>query len=95
VAVGMVAEANIARRLGMCDEHTVARIAALCVAAGLPVSGKGFSAKAIIDAFARDKKSVGGTARFVLPRAIGEMEIGVEVSVDALREGLAATGFAE
>lgn len=93
VSVGMVAEAKIAGVLGLCDGEVAGRIASLLGELGLPTTGEGFAAGEVIEAFARDKKSVGGTARFVLPERIGRVRLGVEVEGGALVEGLALSGF--
>ena len=94
VAVGMVAACRIGEELGMCGGDLAERTATLCARLGLPVTGEGFSAADIMAAFARDKKSVAGAPRFVLPERIGTVRIGCEVGADALARGLSKTGFA-
>ena len=93
VAVGMVAEAKIAGVLGLCDGEVAGRIASLLGKLGLPTTGEGFAAADIIAAFASDKKSLRGAARFVLPEGIGKVRLGVEVEKDALLKALAMAGF--
>ena len=74
VAVGMVAEARLAGRLGWIDSETVDRLVALLRRFGLPVGAPGLDADALYSAMGRDKKNRGGEIRFVLPRAIGRVE---------------------
>jgi 3-dehydroquinate synthase len=75
VAVGMVAEARLAERLGWIDAAATARLEALVRRFGLPVAAPGLDPAALLDAMTRDKKSRGGQIRFVLPRAIGRVEL--------------------
>ncbi|MCD6404666.1 MAG: 3-dehydroquinate synthase [Planctomycetes bacterium] len=93
VAVGMAAAANIAEVMGLADEGVGRRIRALLGVLGLPVTGEGHSSREIAAALGRDKKAVGGTGRFVLVSKIGRAQIGVEVPMEALIEGLSKTGF--
>jgi 3-dehydroquinate synthase len=75
VAIGMVAECRLAERLGWIDRAVTDRLAALLRAFGLPTSAAGLDRVALRDAMARDKKNRGGRIRFVLPRAIGRVEL--------------------
>jgi 3-dehydroquinate synthase len=93
VSIGMAAAANVAEVMGLCDGSVGERISALCEALALPLRAPNISAAEVIEAFGRDKKTVGGVPRFVLPREIGKVEIGVRVDEGALREGLVETGF--
>ncbi len=86
VSIGMVAAAQIAGELGRAGPALVGRVAALLAAWGLPVRCPPFDANDIWDAMAHDKKRRGRSLRWVLPRAIGEVEI-VE---DVPRETVAA-----
>lgn len=75
VAVGMVAECRLAERLGWIDPATTARLVALLRAFGLPTDAAGLPADALLEAMTRDKKNQSGRIRFVLPRAIGQVEL--------------------
>ncbi len=75
VAIGMVAEARLAERLGWIGPEVVGRIERLLVRLGLPTAAPGLDADRLIDAMTRDKKNRGGRIRFVLPRAIGRVEL--------------------
>jgi 3-dehydroquinate synthase len=90
VSLGMVAEAQLAERLGIAAPETTARQVALLRAVGLPVTGLGAAPAAIIDAMGRDKKARDGRVPFVLAPEIGSFRIVFDVPRDAIRESLDA-----
>lgn len=71
VAIGMLAEAKIAARLGMIGDGDVERVEALASRLGLPTRAKGVTAEGLIGLMKGDKKARGGELRFALPEAIG------------------------
>ena len=71
VGVGTVMAADLSRRLGYLTEADVARVTALVRAAGLPVRVEGLSAQTAYRAMQGDKKSVGGTIRFIVMKSLG------------------------
>jgi 3-dehydroquinate synthase len=74
VAIGMVAESELAERVGLAAEGTAARVSDALAAAGLPVRiPAGMSADRIVAATHGDKKARAGSAEYALPRAIGAM----------------------
>jgi 3-dehydroquinate synthase len=78
VAIGMVAEARLAERLGWIETTTTERLVALIDRFGLPTAipaRLAIQADALIDAMGRDKKNQRGKIRFILPRALGEVEL--------------------
>jgi 3-dehydroquinate synthase len=78
VAIGMVSAAALAQSLGRIGPDIVARQERLLRAFDLPVTvptGPGFTSDALLDTMARDKKTVGGRLRFVLPTRIGHVEL--------------------
>jgi 3-dehydroquinate synthase len=75
VAIGLVCAAHLARRLGLCDEATTARIVALLQQLDLPTRPPPFPTAEIWAAMATDKKRQGNTLRFILPRHIGQVDI--------------------
>jgi 3-dehydroquinate synthase len=75
VAVGMVAEARLAERLGWIGPEVVGRIEGLLERLGLPTKAPGLDSARLIEAMGRDKKNRGGRTRFVLPRSIGRVEL--------------------
>jgi 3-dehydroquinate synthase len=75
VAMGMVAEARIAESIGLAREGLSVAIANAVERAGLPSRLPiGVSLDDIIAATYGDKKARTGSARYALPRGIGEME---------------------
>jgi 3-dehydroquinate synthase len=75
VAIGMVAAAGLARRLGIADKGVQERIRVLVKRAGLPTDMPGHSPAALIRAMRQDKKVKDGQIHFVLPTRIGHVKI--------------------
>ena len=75
VAVGMVAESRLAERLGWIGGDVVLRQVRLLERLGLPTSARGLDPERLLEAIFRDKKNRRGRLRFVLPRAIGAVEL--------------------
>ncbi len=74
VAIGMVAEAMVAERLGIAAKGLADTIATVCDAAGLPVRlPEGAAPAEVVTATRTDKKSRGGQVEYTLPEAIGTM----------------------
>jgi len=92
VAIGMVAAARIAESLGRCSVEVAAIIEEVIAKWGLPVRCPPHSVATIIDAMAHDKKRRGNALRWVLPRAIGEVEIAQDVDLAAVRDVLRSLG---
>ena len=84
VSIGMVAAARIAVELGRADLLLAYRIEAVLAAWWLPVRCPPFDADAIWEAMAHDKKQRGRSLRWVLPHAIGEVEIVESVPRDVV-----------
>lgn len=75
VAIGMVAEARIAERIGLAAPGLSVAIADAVQRAGLPSAlPAGVQLEDVIFATHADKKARSGSARYALPRGIGEME---------------------
>jgi 3-dehydroquinate synthase len=89
VAVGMIAEARIAERLGWIKSDTVDRLSSLLEQFNLPTAAPGLDADRLIAAMARDKKNRHGRIRFVLPRSIGQVELTDAASLDDVQAVLA------
>jgi 3-dehydroquinate synthase len=75
VSIGMVVAARIATAMGLAENVLPERIAATMAAHGLPAGCPPFDAQDIWETMGRDKKKRGKTLRWVLPRAIGQVEI--------------------
>ena len=87
VAIGMAAEAHIARELGLLSAPDCLRLTGLLDALGLPVDPpRSINERAFMSAIALDKKSDVAGPRFVLLRRIGECAPGVPVPVDLIRK---------
>ena len=75
VAIGMVAAARISAELGRAEPSLPGRVEAALVAWGLPVRCPPRGVDEIWGAMAHDKKRRGRALRWVLPHAIGQVEI--------------------
>lgn len=71
VGTGLVVEAEMARKLGLCDERTVQKIKAAVEEFGLPVATP-WSTDEISDAMKSDKKNRDSQIVFELPYKLGE-----------------------
>lgn len=89
VAVGMVAEARLAERIGWFSAPLTAAVVALLERFGLPTSAPGLDPDALLDAMSRDKKNQMGKTRFVLPHGIGHVELTDAPTVADIRAVLA------
>jgi len=93
VAIGMVAAAETALRLGMFSREEAERQRALIERAGLPTQiPEGLTAGELLDRMRSDKKVIGGRLRFVLPEAIGRVTIRDDVPEDMVIDVLSALG---
>jgi 3-dehydroquinate synthase len=90
VALGLVAEARLAQRLGVADAETVARQERLLAALRLPTRITDVDADAVLAAIGRDKKSRDGRIPFVLAPAIGTFRLVYDVTPTDIRAVLAA-----
>jgi 3-dehydroquinate synthase len=84
VAMGLVYAANLAVNLGHCTPPTAERITNLVKQIGLPTAHPGFAPDAIWAAMGSDKKKEDGQLRFILPRAIGDVDIFSDVPREAV-----------
>ncbi len=88
VAIGMVSAAALAQSIRRIGPDVVARQERLLRAFDLPVTvptGADFAADALLATMARDKKTVGGRLRFVLPTRIGHVELVDGIDPSAVR----------
>ena len=85
VAIGMVAEARIAERLGIGARGTAAAIEDVCAAAGLSTHPPDVAVEALLGFTRADKKARGGQVEYALPSRIGSMaaaDRGWSIAVD-------------
>src|SRR5881296_1955232 len=90
VALGMVAEARLARRLGIADDETTARQERMLDALGLPVLAPAIDVEPVVTAMARDKKGKDGRIPFVLAPRIGEFRLVYDVPAAQIRAAIAS-----
>ena len=80
IAIGMVAEAQLAECLAVSSPGVTERIAETLSALGLPIEIPAeMDRTQLIRAMRVDKKKAAGVVRFALPVRIGEVKVGVEV----------------
>lgn len=89
VAIGMVAECRLAERLRWVPAELTERLVRLVVSFGLPIAASELDSEALLEAMTRDKKNRGGRVRFVLPRALGQVELTDAPTIDDVRAVLA------
>jgi 3-dehydroquinate synthase len=94
VAIGMVAAARLAAAVGVFPAADAERIERLLSRLGLPTRLPDVNAGDMVRTMSADKKSAAGRPRFVLPRAIGQVEFGREVPLETLRHVLGQLGAA-
>ena len=85
VSIGLRAAGLLAIRTGRFSPEEHLRVLSLLTLLRLPVTTPTGDVDALFEAMARDKKSRGGTLRFVLPRTIGDVEYGVTVPARMVR----------
>jgi 3-dehydroquinate synthase len=90
VALGMVAEARLARRLGIADDETTARQQRMLETLGLPVRAPSIDVEPVVSAMARDKKAKDGRVPFVLAPRIGAFRIVYDVPTTEIRAAIAS-----
>jgi len=85
VAIGLVCAARMASRRKMCDAQLSTRIENLLLAIGLPTRiPSAMATDEIIAAMGMDKKRVDARLRFLLPCALGNVEIVDDVTRDEI-----------
>ena len=89
VAIGLVAEAQIAVELGLAHQDLPQTISGCLIQMGLPVTiPAGMDIEKVLETMQRDKKRAGGEVKFVLPTSIGSVEYGKLVQTDLVRSVL-------
>jgi len=89
VAIGMVAAARIAQRMGMLAEGDSARLRGLIERAGLPAELPAVPVAAIMRMMQHDKKIREYRVKFVLLKSIGDVTITDEVDLSLVEQVLA------
>jgi 3-dehydroquinate synthase len=92
VAIGMALAARLAAALGRIPQDLVARQDRLIEAFGLPVDPRvagSFDSELLLAIMGRDKKTLDGRLRFVLPSRLGSVDVVDGVAADVVRRILA------
>ena len=92
VSIGMIAAARLAEALGRAEPGLAAQLAEVLASWGLPVTLPPVAVAALWDAMTHDKKRRGATLRWILPRAIGAVEIVEDVPEAVVKAMLAEMG---
>lgn len=80
IAIGMIAEANLAEQLGMAASGLTGELVEVLQKWELPVKlPPDLPQKKIWEAVKRDKKKLNGRLQFALPLAVGQVKAGIEV----------------
>lgn len=91
VAVGMAVAVRLAVALGMLPEGEAARVVSLIRRAGLPLAIPAeLTPDALLGSMRRDKKVLAGRLTFVVPVAIGQVEVVRDVGETVVRQVLEA-----
>jgi 3-dehydroquinate synthase len=90
VAAGTMLAADLSRRLGWLTDADVARIAAIHVAANLPVVAPKLGVDVYLDLMGLDKKVAEGKIRLILLQSIGKAVFTADYPAALLRETLVA-----
>ena len=94
VTIGLMAAANLGRRLGMLDPPDVERHHAVINLYGLPVATEGLAVSAVRDAIQLDKKRAAGQQRWVLLDGLAKPAVRSDVPEELVDEALATVGIA-
>jgi 3-dehydroquinate synthase len=89
VSIGLLAACRLANRLELCDPSLAQRVEGLLTGLELPVRYIGPEPDQVVEAMATDKKRSGKRLRFVLPRALGDVDIFEDVPISAVLATLA------
>jgi 3-dehydroquinate synthetase len=92
ISIGMVAAARIAAELDQAASMLADRIESILTAWGLPVRCPPIKADAIWTAMTHDKKKRGDALRWILPKAIGVVEIVEDVPEVTIKSILRTIG---
>ena len=86
VAIGMLAAAKIANRMGMLDKNELLGLNRLIQRAGLPTKMPDLKVEEVVQAITHDKKILRGKVRFILPKSLGSVFITDEVSLSLVEQ---------
>ncbi len=90
IGIGTIAEAKIAEWMGLAPVGLSDRIEMVTELVGLPTRFANLETDTIMPLMRSDKKKQLGRLKFALPRAIGDVVIGVDVKDDLIRNAIDA-----
>jgi 3-dehydroquinate synthetase len=90
IGIGMIAEAKIAEWMGLTQVGLGDRIEAAVEKVDLPTRFANLETDRIMQLMRSDKKKQSGRLKFALPRAIGDVVIGVDVKDELIRKAIDA-----
>ncbi len=88
VALGMVAACQIAAGKGMVDAGVREALESVLDRLGIPIRRRGLDAEGIWRIMQHDKKARGGKVRFILPTALGEVDIFDDVTAEEAKDAI-------
>lgn len=88
ILLGMVAESFLAREIGLIADNVHTRITSLITRLPLSYKKKSFRIPAVMKAMSRDKKTVSGKKRFVLPVRVGETKVVEDVPQEMIKASI-------
>jgi 3-dehydroquinate synthase len=88
VLLGMAAEAFVAQQMGLLSPEVLARIEAFVSRIPFESKKTALAPSKVLDAIQRDKKTVDGKPRFVLPAGLGEVRVLEDVEPELIRLSL-------
>jgi 3-dehydroquinate synthase len=95
VGLGMLAAGELSLAMGLWRQEDQSRQRAVIAAAGLPIDWPALAPTAVMDCLQGDKKVRNSRVRFVLPTAIGAVEIRDDVDPQLILEVLEQLGAAQ
>jgi 3-dehydroquinate synthetase len=95
IGLGLIAEAKLAERMGLCASGLSDRIERVLDRVELPTRYSDLDVDLIYDRIRSDKKKQAGHLKFALPRTVGDVAIGIHVKDDLIREVLTELRRAE
>ncbi len=90
IGIGTIAEAMIAEWLGLAQPGLSERIEMVTELVGLPTRFANLETDTILQLMRSDKKKQLGRLKFALPRAIGDVVVGVDVKDELVRKAIEA-----
>jgi shikimate kinase/3-dehydroquinate synthase len=92
VALGMLAACRLAATLDLCDPRLEVELRAALMAWSLPTKLAGLSSEQLMSATGSDKKRLAGQSRYIIPRAMGRVEVLTDPPSHALQAAWQAIG---